>query len=142
MKYILLFTTLFGFTLLTTTVKADAWFDSVGYRYYHDLDNEHDGSKFRSYATKNLANDDKLKIAYERKRLGQGFEAGTFFLSDAEFCSFEGRFSGATYPDSGYGRPSGCSPKWRVDRALEAFCLGWTQRSWPTRRARCLPIQD
>ena len=40
MKYILLFTTLFGFTLLTAIVKADAWFDSVGYRYYHDLDNE------------------------------------------------------------------------------------------------------
>ena len=80
MKYVLLFTTLFGFTLLTATVKADAWFDSVGYRYYHDLGNEHDGSKFRSYATKNLANDDKLKIAYERKRLGQGVEAGTFFI--------------------------------------------------------------
>ena len=43
------------------------WFDSVGYRYYHDLDNERNGSKFRSYATKNLSNNDKLKIAYERK---------------------------------------------------------------------------
>jgi hypothetical protein len=54
--------------------------DSLGYRYYHDLDNEHDGSKFRSYATKKLSNNDKLKIAYERKRMGQGFEAGTFFI--------------------------------------------------------------
>ena len=79
MKYILLFTTLFGFTLLTTTVKADAWFDSVGYRYYHDMDNEHDGAKLRVYIGKDLYHS-KLKIAYERKRLGQGFEAGTFFI--------------------------------------------------------------
>ena len=48
--------------LMTLQLKADAWFDSVGYRYYHDLDNEHDGSKFRSYATKKLSNNDKLKI--------------------------------------------------------------------------------
>ena len=67
-------------SFITLQLKADAWFDSVGYRYYHDLDNEHDGSKFRSYATKNLSNNDKLKIAYERKRIGQGFEAGTFFI--------------------------------------------------------------
>ena len=40
-------------SLMVVQLKADAWFDSVGYRYYHDLDNEHDGSKFRSYATKN-----------------------------------------------------------------------------------------
>ena len=30
------------------------------------------------YATKKLSNNDKLKIAYERKRMGQGFEAVTF----------------------------------------------------------------
>ena len=54
-------------SLITLQLKADPWFDSIGYRYYHDLDNEHDGSKFRSYATKKLSNDDKLKIAYERK---------------------------------------------------------------------------
>jgi hypothetical protein len=58
-------------SLITLQLKADPWFDSIGYRYYHDLDNEHDGSKFRSYATKKLSNDDKLKIAYERKRVGQ-----------------------------------------------------------------------
>ena len=62
-------------SFITLQLKADAWFDSVGYRYYHDLDNERNGSKFRSYATKNLSNNDKLKIAYERKRIGQGFEA-------------------------------------------------------------------
>ena len=58
-------------SLITLQLKADPWFDSIGYRYYHDLDNEHDGSKFRSYATKKLSNDDKLKIAYERKRMGK-----------------------------------------------------------------------
>jgi hypothetical protein len=67
-------------SLITMQLKAGGLFDSIGYRYYHDLDNEHDGSKFRSYATKNLSNNDKLKIAYERKRIGQGLEAGTFFI--------------------------------------------------------------
>ena len=67
-------------SLMVVQLKADAWFDSVGYRYYHDLDNERNGSKFRSYATKKLSNNNKLKIAYERKRMGQGFEAGTFFI--------------------------------------------------------------
>jgi hypothetical protein len=67
-------------SLIALQLKAGGLFDSIGYRYYHDLDNEHDGSKFRSYATKNLSNNDKLKIAYERKRIGQGLEAGTFFI--------------------------------------------------------------
>ena len=67
-------------SLLTIQIKADSWFDSVWYRYYHDLDNQHDGSKFRSYATKKLSNNDKLKIAYERKRTGRGVEAGTWFI--------------------------------------------------------------
>ena len=67
-------------SFITLQLKADAWFDSVGYRYYHDLDNEHDGSKFRSYATKNLSNNDKLKIAYERQRPGSGIESGVFFI--------------------------------------------------------------
>jgi len=67
-------------SLIAVQLKAGGLFDSIGYRYYHDLDNEHDGSKFRSYATKNLSNNDKLKIAYERKRIGQGLEAGTFFI--------------------------------------------------------------
>ena len=67
-------------SLMVVQLKADAWFDSVGYRYYHDLDNEHDGSKFRSYATKKLSNSDKLKIAYERQRPGSGIESGVFFI--------------------------------------------------------------
>ena len=67
-------------SFITLQLKADGWFDSVAYRYYHDLDNEHDGSKFRSYATKNLSNNDKLKIAYERQRPGSGFESGVFFI--------------------------------------------------------------
>ena len=65
---------------MTLQLKADAWFDSVGYRYYHDLDNERNGSKFRSYATKNLSNNDKLKIAYERQRPGSGIESGVYFI--------------------------------------------------------------
>ena len=67
-------------SFITLQLKADAWFDSVGYRYYHDLDNERNGSKFRSYATKNLSNNDKLKIAYERQRPGSSFESGVFFI--------------------------------------------------------------
>ena len=67
-------------SLITVQLKADAWFDSVGYRYYHDLDNERKGSKFRSYATKKLSNDDRLKIAYERQRPGSGMESGVFFI--------------------------------------------------------------
>ena len=65
--------------LMTLQLKADAWFDSVGYRYYHDLDNEHDGSKFRAYATKKFYQS-KFKFAYERKRTGTGVEAGTWFI--------------------------------------------------------------
>ena len=67
-------------SLLTIQIKADAWFDSVGYRYYHDMDNERHGSKFRSYATKKLSNSDRLKVAYERKRGGRGYESGTWFI--------------------------------------------------------------
>ena len=67
-------------SLMVVQLKADSWFDSVGYRYYHDLDNERNGSKFRSYATKKLSNNDKLKIAYERQRPGSGIESGVFFI--------------------------------------------------------------
>ena len=66
-------------SLMVVQLKADAWFDSVGYRYYHDLDNEHDGSKFRAYATKKFYQS-KFKFAYERKRTGRGVEAGTWFI--------------------------------------------------------------
>ena len=67
-------------SLVVVQLKANPWFDSVGYRYYHDMDNERDGSNFRSYATKKLSNSDKLKIAYERKRSGRGDEGGTWFI--------------------------------------------------------------
>ena len=43
------------------------------------MDNEHNGSKFRAYATKDFYKS-KLKIAYERKRVGRGIEAGTWFI--------------------------------------------------------------
>ena len=67
-------------SLIVLQLKANPWFDSVGYRYYHDLDSERNGSKFRSYVTKKLSNDDRLKIAYERQRPGSGIEAGVFFI--------------------------------------------------------------
>jgi len=66
-------------SLITLQLKAGGLFDSVGYRYYHDLDNEHDGSKFRAYATKKFYQR-KFKFAYERKRTGTGVEAGTWFI--------------------------------------------------------------
>jgi len=68
---------LFFFT--TVSYSGDSIFDSLGYRYYHDLDNEHDGSKFRAYATKKFYQS-KFKFAYERKRTGRGVEAGTWFI--------------------------------------------------------------
>ena len=68
---------LFFFT--TVSYSGDNILDSLGYRYYHDLDNEHDGSKFRAYATKKFYQS-KLKFAYERKRTGTGMEAGTWFI--------------------------------------------------------------
>ena len=68
---------LFFFT--ATVYSGDNIFDSIGYRYYHDLDNEHDGSKFRAYATKKFYQS-KFKFAYERKRTGTGIEAGTWFI--------------------------------------------------------------
>ena len=57
-------------------------FDTVGYRIYHDMDNEHDGAKLRVYIGKDLYHS-KLKIAYERKRNGSGLEAGTIFIDQS-----------------------------------------------------------
>mgnify|MGYP003112592420 CR=1 FL=1 len=68
---------LFFFTAFA--YSGDNIFDSVGYRYYHDLDNEHDGSKFRAYVTKKFYKS-KFKFAYERKRTGMGTESGTWFI--------------------------------------------------------------
>ena len=68
--------------LLTTYVVSDDKL-YLGYRYYHDLDNESGGSKLRLYVGKQFYNNSKLKLAYERKRSGKGLEAGTFFIDHA-----------------------------------------------------------
>ena len=65
--------------LLTTYVVSDDKL-SLGYRYYHDMDNEREGSKLRMYVGKKVFNS-KLKFAYERKRTGRGVEAGTWFIN-------------------------------------------------------------
>jgi hypothetical protein len=75
-KLFIVLTLLWLQNIFYTNVYA---FDSLGYRYYHDLDNEHDGSKFRAYATKKFYKS-KFKFAYERKRTGRGVEAGTWFI--------------------------------------------------------------
>ena len=75
-KLFVVLTLLWLQNIFFTNVHA---FDSLGYRYYHDLDNEHDGSKFRAYATQKFYKS-KLKFAYERKRTGTGIEAGTWFI--------------------------------------------------------------
>ena len=68
--------------LLTTYVVSDDKL-SLGYRYYHDLDNESGGSKLRLYVGKQFYNNSKLKLAYERKRSGSGLEAGTMFIDQS-----------------------------------------------------------
>ena len=65
--------------LLTTYVVSDDKL-SLGYRYYHDMDNEREGSKLRMYVGKKFYNS-KVKFAYERKRTGRGVEAGTWFIN-------------------------------------------------------------
>ena len=65
--------------LLTTYVVSDDKL-SLGYRYYHDMDNEREGSKLRMYVGKKFYNS-KVKFAYERKRTGRGIEAGTWFIN-------------------------------------------------------------
>ena len=67
--------------LLTTYVVSDDKL-SLGYRYYHDMDNEREGSKLRMYVGKKVFNS-KLKFAYERKRSGSGLEAGTMFIDQS-----------------------------------------------------------
>jgi len=76
MKYVI---TIFTF-LITVSTTAGGLIDTAGYRYYHDMDNEHDGSKLRMYVGKKFYNQ-KLKFAYERKRTGTGIEAGTWFIN-------------------------------------------------------------
>ena len=78
MKYIItVLTLLFAFNL-----SSGDYIDSLGYRLYHDMDNEHDGSKLRMYVGKDFYHS-KLKIAFERGRQGQGLEAGTFSIDHA-----------------------------------------------------------
>ena len=77
MKYLII-----AIVLLTSSCAfaSDKIIDSLGYRYYHDMDNEREGSKLRMYVGKKFYNS-KLKFAYERKRTGSGLEAGTWFIN-------------------------------------------------------------
>ena len=77
MKYLII-----AIVLLTSSCAfaSDKIIDSLGYRYYHDMDNEREGSKLRMYVGKKLYNS-KVKFAYERKRTGRGIEDGTWFIN-------------------------------------------------------------
>ena len=77
MKYLII-----AIVLLTSSCAfaSDKIIDSLGYRYYHDMDNEREGSKLRVYVGKKFYNS-KVKFAYERKRTGRGIEAGTWFIN-------------------------------------------------------------
>ena len=77
MKYLII-----AIVLLTSSCAfaSDKIIDSLGYRYYHDMDNEREGSKLRMYVGKKFYNS-KIKFAYERKRTGRGVEAGTWFIN-------------------------------------------------------------
>ena len=77
MKYLII-----AIVLLTSSCAfaSDKIIDSLGYRYYHDIDNEREGSKLRIYVGKKFYNS-KVKFAYERKRTGRGIEAGTWFIN-------------------------------------------------------------
>ena len=77
MKYLII-----AIVLLTSSCAfaSDKIIDSLGYRYYHDIDNEREGSKLRMYVGKKFYNS-KVKFAYERKRTGRGIEAGTWFIN-------------------------------------------------------------
>ena len=77
MKYLII-----AIVLLTSSCAfaSDKIIDSLGYRYYHDIDNEREASKLRMYVGKKFYNS-KVKFAYERKRTGRGIEAGTWFIN-------------------------------------------------------------
>ena len=79
MNYIItVLTLLFAFNL-----SSGDYIDSLGYRLYHDMDNERDGAKLRLYVGKQTLHFGKFKIAYERKRSGSGLEAGTMFIDQS-----------------------------------------------------------
>ena len=79
MRYIItILTLLFAFNASSGDI-----IDSLGYRLYHDMDNEHDGAKLRLYVGKQTIHFGKFKFAYERKRSGSGIEAGTMFIDQS-----------------------------------------------------------
>ena len=61
-KILLLSLTLLWLQFILSPVSLFA--DEIGYRYYHDMDNEHDGSKLRMYYGKKFYKS-KLKFAYK-----------------------------------------------------------------------------
>ena len=77
MKYLII-----AIVMLTSSCAfaEDKIIDTLGYRYYHDMDNEREGSKLRMYVGKKFYNS-KVKLAYERKSTGRGVEAGTWFIN-------------------------------------------------------------
>ena len=77
-KILILSLTLLWLQFILSPVSLIA--DEIGYRYYHDMDNEREGSKLRMYVGKKFYNS-KVKFAYERKRTGRGIEAGTWFIN-------------------------------------------------------------
>ena len=76
-KILLLSLTLLWLQFILSPVSLFA--DEIGYRYYHDMDNEREGSKLRMYYGKKFFKS-KVKLAYERKRTGAGVESGTWFI--------------------------------------------------------------
>ena len=76
-KILLLSLTLLWLQFILSPVSLFA--DEIGYRYYHDMDNERNGSKIRMYYGKQFFSS-KVKLAYERKRTGAGVESGTWFI--------------------------------------------------------------
>ena len=78
MKYLIIAILLTSACALQSNAN-DKIIDTLGYRYYHDMDNEREGSKYRAYLAKKFYKH-KFKFAYERKRTGRGIEAGTWFI--------------------------------------------------------------
>ena len=76
MKYLIIAILLTSACALQSNAN-DKIIDTLGYRYYHDMDNEREGSKLRMYVGKKFYNS-KVKLAYERKRTGRGVEAVSY----------------------------------------------------------------
>ncbi len=55
--------------LLTFNLSSGGIIDTAGYRYYHDMDNEHDGSKLRMYVGKKFYNSKTVAMSEEYKLL-------------------------------------------------------------------------